>query len=61
MSLTQLQPISVAVAAAFRSLRLPRVVVTQDQVTNKVEVDLLENVVDEPKTDKLKSSKTNKN
>jgi exosome complex RNA-binding protein Rrp42 (RNase PH superfamily) len=49
----QLGYISIAVNAAFRDFRLPQVVVTQDQVTNSVDVDLLENVVDAPGADKL--------
>lgn len=53
LSLNQLQHISIAVVAAFKNLRFPQVVVTQDQVTGSVEVDLLENVVDAPGSDKL--------
>lgn len=41
LSLNQLQHISIAVHAAFRNLRFPQVVVTQDQITNNIEVDLL--------------------
>lgn len=55
LSLNQLQPISIAVLAAFQNLRFPQVVVTQDQVTNQIEVDLKENIVDEEGTDTLES------
>ena len=53
LSLNQLQHISIAISAAFKNLRFPQVVVTQDQITNNIEVDLLENIVDEPGTDNL--------
>mmetsp|Transcript_39717 Transcript_39717/g.45599 ORF Transcript_39717/g.45599 Transcript_39717/m.45599 type:complete len:180 (-) Transcript_39717:14-553(-) len=53
LSLNQLQHISIAINAAFRDLRFPQVVVTQDQVSGNIEVDLLENVINEPGTDKL--------
>jgi exosome complex RNA-binding protein Rrp42 (RNase PH superfamily) len=53
LSLNQLQHISIAITAAFKNLRFPQVVVTQDQVSGNIEVDLLENVVDEQGSDKL--------
>ncbi|CAI2374670.1 unnamed protein product [Moneuplotes crassus] len=58
LSLNQLQPISIAVLAAFQNLRFPQVIVTQDQVTNNVEVDLRENIIDEEGTDTLESVST---
>ena len=57
LALSQLQPIGIAVLAAFENLRFPQVVVTQDQVTGQVEVDLRENIVDEEGADTLLSSK----
>lgn len=53
MSLSQLQHISICINAAFRDLRFPQVVVTQDPATNSTVVDLLENVAEDTHADKL--------